>query len=249
MKRDLRLFPSAGDLALGSAEMIVEYLNEDIHRLGSASFVLSGGLTPRTVYDMLASPSLVSKVDWSRVHLFWGDERCVPSNAPESNYRMAEESLLGNLALPDRNIHRIHTEHPPQIAATEYETEIRAHFGLRAKELPEFTVVLLGLGPEGHTASLFPGSSAVAEKARLVMVVYVEVLQASRITLTLPVINNARTILFLVSGRAKAGILREVLEDDTPRYPAQLVQPTNGRLFWCVDAEAASVLLKGTMDQ
>jgi len=245
MKRDLRLFPSAGDLAMGSAEMVIEYLNEEIRRLGSASFVLSGGVTPRIVYDMIASPSLVSKVDWSRVHLFWGDERCVPRNAPESNYRMAEDSLLKHLSIPVRNVHRIHAEQPPQIAAGEYEAEIRTHFGLRAHERPEFSVVLLGLGPDGHTASLFPGNSAVAEKTRLVIGVYIEALQVSRITMTLPVINNARTVLFLVSGREKAGILREVLESETPQYPAQLVQPSSGRLFWCVDADAAVVLLKG----
>lgn len=248
MKRDLRLFPSAGDLAMGAAEMVIECLNEEIRRLGSASFVLSGGVTPRIVYDMLASPSLVSKVDWSRVHLFWGDERCVPPSAPESNYRMAEESLLRNISVPGRNIHRIHAEHRPLIAAGEYEAEIRAHFGLRPNELPEFSVVLLGLGPDGHTASLFPGNSAVAEKTHLVIGIYIEALQASRVTMTLPVINNARTVLFLVSGREKADILREVLEDDTPRYPAQLVQPGNGRLFWYVDADAAVVLLKGTTE-
>jgi 6-phosphogluconolactonase len=230
---------------MGAAEMIVDYLREEIRRLGSASFVLSGGVTPRIVYDMLASPSLVSRVDWARVHLFWGDERCVPPNAPESNFRMVEESLLGNLSLPARNIHRIHAEHPPLTAAAEYESEIRAHFGLRPHELPEFSVVLLGLGTDGHTASLFPGSNAVAEKTRLVIGVYIEALQTSRVTMTLPVINNARTILFLVSGREKAGILREVLEDDTPQYPAQLVQPLSGRLFWCVDADAAVVVLKG----
>jgi 6-phosphogluconolactonase len=230
---------------MGSAEMVVEYLNEEIRRLGSASFVLSGGVTPRIVYDMLASPSLVSKVDWSRVHVFWGDERCVPPNAPESNYRMAEESLLRNLSLPARNVHRIHAEHPPLTAAGEYETEIRAHFGLRPHEVPEFSLVLLGLGPDGHTASLFPGNNALAEKTRLVIGVYIEALQTSRVTMTLPVINNASTILFLVSGREKARILWEVLEDDTPRYPAQLVQPGSGRLFWCVDADAAVALLKG----
>jgi 6-phosphogluconolactonase len=161
---------------------------------------------------------------------------------PQSNYRMAHETLLKNIPIAPENVHRIQGERPPQEAALAYEAEIRRLFPRRSAGPPVFTLVLLGLGEDGHTASLFPDTAVLHERNRLVMEVYVDSLRSSRITLTLPVINNAQHVMFLVAGRMKAPIVREVLEDDIPRHPAQLVNPRSGSLLWLVDRDAASLL-------
>ena len=242
MSQNLRLFATAGELAEGVAELIVDSLGIEVRSRGTASIVLSGGSTPRAVYEKLSSHPWREKFDWSRVHFFWGDEACGPPSVRQGSYRLAEATLLKPLGIAASHVHRIPTEHPPQIAAEHYEAEIRSHFNLRPGQVPEFSVFLLGLGIDGRIASLHPHTSVLGERSKLAAALFLEQTQSSQITITLPVINRARKIFILVSGRAKAEILQAVLEDDAPVYPAQLVQPAEGELLWCADSEAASAL-------
>jgi len=239
---EIKVFPNTIDLVRETATKIAAVARAGIHATGSASLVLSGGNTPRAVYELLASDEWRGRVDWPKLHLFWGDERAVPPNAPDSNYRMANESMIRKIPIPAGNVHRIPSERPPQEAALLYQAEIRKAFQLRDRQLPRFTLVLLGLGEDGHIASLFPNSAALQDRARLVTENYVESIHASRITLTMPVINNALSIVVIVSGKPKAGILRAVVDTDVPEYPANMVRPIAGTVTWMVDADAASLI-------
>ena len=236
MRADLAVLPSAAALADAAAGRFVATAGEAIASRGQFIVALSGGSTPRDTYLRLGTGALVSKVMWSRVQVLWGDERCVPPHDVESNYRMARETLLDRVPVPAENVHRIHGEDDPTIAAADYETTLRA--------LLRIDLVLLGLGEDGHTASLFPGSPAVHEQTRWVLAARAPAAAVWRITLTPAVINAAAEVLFLVSGGGKAGILRRVLEG--PRrlqeLPAQAIAPSNGRLRWCVDTAAAAEL-------
>jgi 6-phosphogluconolactonase len=223
-------------------EKVVVCVEEAITAHGVASIALSGGSTPRSVYELLGTDEFRARIDWTRVHLFWGDERCVAPFLPESNFRMVNESLIRRISIPDENIHRILGERPPREAALAYEQEIRSLFDLQEGQWPAFSLVLLGLGEDGHTASLFPSTAVLQEEVRLIAEVHVEKLSTDRITMTLPLINNATTVICMVSGRSKATILRQVLEGDVVRYPAQMVNPLSGKLFWMADHEAASQL-------
>jgi len=236
---EIHTFENAHILAGGVAGRIVETLGEAVTTSGVASLVLSGGKTPRDVYQLLGSEDCRNSIPWSLVHLFWGDERCVPPTMPESNYRMVKEALLEAIDIPEKNVHRIRGETPPQDAARAYDQEIRSALGLRHDAWPHFTLVLLGLGTDGHVASLFPGTLALQERKRIVTEVYVESLKSSRITLTLPALNSAEEVVFLVSGKLKAPIFRKIRTSDTPEYPVQLVQPGSGRVHWYVDREVA----------
>jgi len=238
----LEIHKTTHELIRAVAERIERHLIEAIAGRGVASIALSGGLTPKRVYELLASDEFRSRIDWGRVHLFWGDERCVPHFMRESNFRMVHEALLERIAIPERNIHRVATDLHPTEAARAYEAEITEFFGLKNGQLPEFDVLLLGLGEDGHIASLFPGTTVLNERSRLVAEVYVEKLTAHRITLTLPVINNAANVMFIISGKGKATILQNVLEQESLHYPAQMVNPIFGRLYWLVDSDAASLL-------
>lgn len=242
MKGHLEIFASTPALFHAAAEKIVDRLQQQILARGMASIALAGGTTPRGVYELLGSEAYRNRVGWEKVHLFWGDERCVGPTMPESNYRMANEALIRHITAPSGNVHRIRGEAQPAAAARDYEMEIRRFFGLTEDELPRFTVVLLGLGGDGHTASLFPGSSVLQEQRRIVSEVHVASPAISRVTLTFPAINNAVTVFLLVSGRSKAGILREVFDGTEERFPAQRIDPTSGQLFWLVDRDAASQL-------
>ena len=208
---------------------------------GRFTVALSGGSTPKSLYTLLATPEYRQQMPWSRIHLFWGDERCVPPDHPESNYRMVQETLLTRINIPQRNVHRMAGEKNPEIAAAEYEQELSNFFQLSEGGTPCFDLILLGLGEDGHTASLFPGSEAVEDMKHLVTTVYVEKLGSHRLTLTLPVLNNGAQIVFLVSGKSKAAILREILgatfASSTP--PAAKIQPVNGQLTWLVTQDAA----------
>jgi len=238
----LKSFPSAEILVQETAEWLAGALNREVRDHGKAMLVLSGGNTPRSVYELLGRGEHCGRIDWANVHLFWGDERSVPPDHPESNFRMVKQSLLTCPDIPPGNVHRIRAERPPAEAAAAYEEEIREVYRLGRDELPKFSIFLLGLGQDGHTASLFAGTSALQERRKLVTEVYAASLAAWRITMTLPVINNAGIILFLVSGSEKAGILRSVLEGVPPRYPAQMIEPAGGQLLWFADAEATSQL-------
>jgi len=241
LRADLEVLPSAAALAEAAAARFVAAAGDAIHSHGQFVVALSGGSTPRDTYRRLGTDALVSGVMWSRVQVLWGDERCVPPDHAESNYRMARETLLEHVPVPAANVHRIHGEDDPDTAAEVYEATMRA---LLRTPGARIDLVLLGLGDDGHTASLFPGSAAVQEQTRWVMAAHAPATSMWRVTLTPAVINAAAEVLFLVSGGGKAGILRRVLEG--PRrlqeLPAQAIAPSNGRLRWCVDTAAAAEL-------
>jgi 6-phosphogluconolactonase len=252
--RSVEVASDPESLARAGAEHFVAFATAAIAARGRFAVALSGGETPRDMYAELARPPLLDRVDWSRVHVFWGDGRCVPPDHPDSNYRMARETLLDHVPLPAANIHRIQGEIEPEQAALEYEQELRGVFSGSpdraasgdAGEPPRFDLILLGMGEDGHTASLFPGTPALRERRRWVVAQRVEKLDAWRITLTLPVINAAADVLFLISGAKKAKALSRVLADAPPAdaedLPARLVAPTAGRIIWLVDAAAAALL-------
>jgi 6-phosphogluconolactonase len=229
------------ELARRAAAEWVRRAADAIARAGRFSIALSGGNTPRALYAALAGSEFRSQVAWERVHFFWGDERSVPADHPDSNYRMAYEALLSHVPVPPANIHRIETERGPAEAAAVYEALLRDFFALSLGALPRFDLILLGLGEEGHTASLFPGSAALEERERLVIAVYVEKLRTDRVTFTLPVLNAAAEIAFLVAGKSKATAAKQALRDGAD-LPAARVAPLNGRLLWLLDKEAAALL-------
>jgi len=203
---------------------------------------ISGGSTPRRLYGLLGSEAYRYQVDWQHVQIFWVDERCVPKEDEASNFRTAFDTFVSKVALPDKNIHRIRGEEAPDRAAKDYEEEIRRFFG--EGERPRFDLIVLGMGEDGHTASLFPGSKSLEETVRLAIPVYLEEAKKNRITLTLPVLNNADRILFLVTGASKAGVLSEILGDGEKKkvFPAGLIRPAHGAITWLIDHEAAEKL-------
>ena len=222
----IRVFENSRELARGAAEHFVS--------LAPLTVALSGGSTPKVLYQLLAD-QFQTQLPWPRIQFFWSDERHVPPDHPDSNYRMAHEALLSRVPVPESNVHRVRSENPAaQEAADEYEKVM----------VPRLDLILLGLGTDGHTASIFPGSEVLHETKRLVAAPWVEKLNTYRITMTLPLLNNGASILFLVSGAEKAQIVKEVLEGPK-KYPAQFVQPTNGELIWMLDKEAASQLSHG----
>lgn len=224
-------FTNPTALAHAAAEHFVTRTSNAIVQKSFATVALSGGSTPKVLYELLADPneSFRDRVRWSDTHFFWSDERHVPPQHPESNYRMAHEAMLSRVPVPESNIHRVHSENSnADEAATEYEQTIRQ---ITRQPLPELDLILLGLGADGHTASLFPGSDVLHETTRLVAAPWVEKFNSYRITMTLPLINNGASIVFLVSGSEKASIAKEVLEG-SKKYPAQFVQPVHGELRW-----------------
>ncbi len=244
MNGQLSVFPTPDDLTRGSAGQIASVLSEAVSSRACAMMALSGGMTPRGVYAALASHSSQPIVPWMDVHVFWGDERCVLPDHLDSNFRMANEALLQHVPIPSTSIHRIQGEIEPVQAAIAYEKELRQTFRVGPAAVPRFDLVLLGLGSDGHIASLFPGTPALNEHQRLVTEVFVQKLNAFRVTLTLPVINYARHVLVLVSGESKAAILADVFLGSAKVYPAQLIEPSAGDLHWLVDQDAASRLGK-----
>ena len=243
----IEVFPDRQRLIQAAAEHIVQLASDAAAKNEMFTMVLSGGSTPRPLYTLLASRAFAKSIDWPRVHVFWGDERCVPPEDPRSNYRMARETLLDAVPLLPGNIHRIHGEKEPQLAAAAYEQELRSFFGSRVPDEPPpvgFDLVLLGMGDNGHTASLFPGMTAVTERVRWVMAQYIEGVSTWRITLTPVVINAAKNVTFVVSGAEKAWRLRDVLEGPIQPevLPAQIIRPARGRPLWLIDKAAAGCL-------
>jgi 6-phosphogluconolactonase len=227
-----------------AAERIVSCASAAIAARGRFSWVLSGGNTPQRLYMLLATKDYASRIDWARVHFFWGDERCVPPDHPDSNYRMARESLFDVVKPPPENVHRMHGEREPAQAAEAYAAVLREFFGLPGGVPPHFDLILLGMGDDGHTASLFPGSAALLEEERWVVANWAEKLGTWRLTFTLPVLNAARRVAFLVAGADKAGRLAQLFsrEPGGAPLPAQLVRPASGEAEWCVDAQAGANL-------
>jgi 6-phosphogluconolactonase len=245
-KRKIRIFTDAEAMSRAAAETLVRHISDCLKVRETYTIALSGGSTPQRLYSLLANEAaLRDKMPWERIHFFWGDERCVPPDHPQSNYRMADQTMLSKVPIPSKNIHRIHAENADaEKAAADYETEIRRFFGIQGKHIPVFDFVLLGMGADGHTASLFPATSALAETESLVVANRVAKFQSTRLTLTLPLINHATRILFLVCGEDKAGTLKAVLEGrrQADRYPAQRIQPSRGELLWFLDQSAAARL-------
>jgi 6-phosphogluconolactonase len=215
---------------------------------GQFTVALSGGSTPRAFHTLLAAPPYRDQVDWSQVQFYWGDDRHVTPDDPDSNFRMARETLLDNVPIREAQIHRMHTEmEDASAAAALYEDELKQEFGLRPGQLPRFDLIYLGMGPDGHTASLFPHTEALNVRDRLVVANYVPKLSTTRITLTAPVLNAAATVAFLVAGQDKADVLDAVLQG--PRhpeeYPSQLIATEDGALYWLLDQAAAAKLRQG----
>ena len=237
----IRVLPDPDALADAAARLVAEYAQAAIAARGRYSLALSGGSTPRALHLRLAALPLRDQVEWQRVHIFFGDERCVAPDDAQSNYHMAYETLLSQVGVPKANVHRMRGELDPGEAARLYEVELQAYFGT---ESPSFDLILLGMGDNGHTASLFPGLSAVHEQTRWVVAEYVAEVSMWRITLTPVVLNAARSDVFLVSGTAKAEMLKRVLEGPyvPVELPAQVVRPTTGELLWLVDQAAAAEL-------
>ena len=226
----IEIFSNDQELARGAAEYFVARSGEALAKKGFFTVALSGGSTPKALYQLLAE-SFLDQVPWSRAHFFWSDERHVPPDHPDSNYRMTYEAMLSRVPVPEDNVHRIHGENPDAAeAANEYE-----------QSLLSLDLILLGLGTDGHTASIFPGSEVLQETKRLVAAPWVEKLHTHRITMTLPLLNSGASVLFLVSGAEKAGIVKEVIEGPK-QYPAQFVQPARGKLLWMLDKDAAGRL-------
>ena len=235
------------ELFAAAAEEVVRAANEAVAQRARFTIVLSGGSTPKSLYNLLATNARTA-LPWDRMFFFWGDERHVPPTDPDSNYGMADETLLSKIPVPAGNVFRIKAENPDAAAVAEaYEQTILKFFQLKSGEVPNFDLILLGMGPDGHTASLFPGTTALQDKSHLVVANWVEKMKTHRITLTLPVLNAARCVTFLVSGTDKASVLRAVLEEDVPeeQYPAKLVRPAAGKLIWLLDRAAASQLSGG----
>lgn len=245
MERMIKIFSDLKELNDFAAEKIFEIGNQAIEKRGRFAIALAGGSTPKSLYQLLAGDDLQNKIDWRKVFFFLGDERDVPPEADESNFKMARESLFAPLKISDENIFRWQTElNTVAETAENYETAIINFFNLSDGAYPRFDLILLGMGEDGHTASLFPLTKALEENTKIAVANRVEKLQTTRLTLTFPVINAAQNVMFLVKGADKAAVLKSVLEGapQPQQLPSQNVRLADGDLFWLVDAEAAAFL-------
>jgi 6-phosphogluconolactonase len=237
----IRIYPDIEALSRAAAELFAIEARRAESERGRFAVLLAGGETPRRCYELLAEAPVRDRVPWDAVHVFWGDERCVPANDRRSNAAMARRALLDHVPVPEAQIHPISCAGAPREGAAKYEGLLRAFFGGGP---PRFDLVFLGLGENGHTASLFPGTAVLEEQERWVAEVHVAEEGLHRVTLTAPAINQAALVAFLAAGEEKAAVLREALEGNTdPRLlPARLIRPVNGELLWLVDRAAARLL-------
>jgi len=235
------IFDTPGQLFKAAADLILQLYEKAVSEKRIFSIALSGGSTPKRLYELLATPLYAKKIDWKNVYVFWSDERCVPISDEENNSHMASLALLNNVAIPKENIFPVPVSFEPSKAAARYEQMIKTLF---KDKQPEFDLVLLGTGEDGHTASLFPHTDILDEKKALVKQVYLKDKKMYRVSFTLPLINDAKHILFLVTGKEKAGIIKKIFTRPVkkPAYPAQLIKPVKGKLFWYLDRQAASQL-------
>jgi 6-phosphogluconolactonase len=242
IKPNVLVFDTSEQVAQAAAERFLDCSTASIRDHGSFAVALAGGSTPRRAYELLSTDEFKNRVDWAHVHLFFGDERMVPPDSPESNYRMVKEALLSQVPLPPENVHRIYGEALPQESAESYDAELKSFFG--ATQWPRFDLVLLGMGDDGHTASLFPGSSALKVDGEWVVATRHSESGQARITLTLPVINHSARVVFLVTGEKKAAQLVQVLHGDAANedLPAGKIKPADGVLEWLIDRSAAAEL-------
>jgi len=246
---EILIVADAQILGRTSAEIIVRQISASLDAKAFFTMVLAGGSTPQYLYTLLATDARFKAIiPWKRIHFFWGDERHVPPAHSDSNFKMADEAMLSKVHVPSENIHRIRGEDPDAVKiAAAYEDVLRGFFDLTPQQFPRFDCVLLGMGPDGHTASLFPETSALRNQGRLVVANWVEKFHSYRITMTAPVLNNAETIIFLVGGKDKAETLQKVLEGDPQPdlLPSQLIQPSHGQLLWIIERAASSRLSLG----
>jgi len=241
----VNVFDTEAELISGLADRFCDLAKECIAARNSFSVSLSGGNTPKGLYELLAQPEYAKRVDWSKVRLFLGDERCVAHDHQDSNFGMIKKALISHVNIPADNVYATQgQEKDPEASARAYEESMRKAFDIY-DGTPQFDLMLLGLGPDGHTASLFPNSPALGQKEKLFVANYVQQFQAHRLTTSLPVINNSRNIIFLVAGSAKASIVGDIFRSETKKYPAQLVQPKSGKLEWYMDRAAATNLSGG----
>jgi 6-phosphogluconolactonase len=231
------------ELFVHAAEEIAHIAGEAVCTHGEFTFCLSGGSTPAATYELLAE-RFHHSIDWKEVQFFWSDERCVPADNPESNYGMAQRTMLSKLTLKPEQVHRMRGELDPGQGARAYEEELRRAFAVTGGTLPRFDLIMLGLGDNRHTASLFPGEPAIHETKRMVVAVNVDAEPRNRLSFTPPIINNAQRVMFLAAGAKKAEAVRDIIEGprDPDRFPAQIVAPHDGELFWLLDKAAASLL-------
>jgi 6-phosphogluconolactonase len=234
---DLFIFPDRDDLSIGAADEIATLAQEAVKNTGRFTIALSGGSTPRQLYGLLASEPWVKQMPWSKTHIFFGDERCVSQTDAQSNFKMVNDVLLSRVPIPKSNIHAlIGQDANPEAAAQQYQQQLNEFFG---NTTPVFDLILLGIGPEGHTASIFPNSPALTEKQKFVMAYLVDDAHGWRITMTLPVINLAKQIMFLVAGSEKKDIVGQIFGQNGHQIPAKLVSPSQGLLSWYLDESAA----------
>jgi 6-phosphogluconolactonase len=245
---EVHILPDGPAIANRCAQKFVEIAAAAVKEKGSFDVALAGGSTPKTLYGLLVNdPALRARVPWDKMHLFFGDERHVGPGDPESNFRMATEAMISKSPLKPEQVTRIKGEYPEaEDAAKEYERDLRTYFKLPDGQFPRFDLVLLGMGSEGHTLSIFPGTKAVRENRRIAVHNWVGKVLMDRITLTAPAVNNARNVIFMVAGADKAPALTAVLERfyEPDQLPAQLIQPVNGTLLWLVDTAAGSMLTR-----
>ena len=244
--RQVEILPDASAIARFAAGVFVESAKQAAAARGKFTVVLAGGSTPKPLYSLLATdPALHSQVPWDETFFFFGDERCVPPDDADSNYRMAHDAMLSKVGVKPERVFRMKGElRDPELAAAEYEQDLRRFFFLERGQLPRFDLVLLGMGPDGHTASLFPATRALHPYSRLVAANWIGKLYTHRLTMTIPVINNASSVMFLVQGQDKAPALKGVLEGayEPAQLPAQYIRPHSGNLLWLVDESAAAML-------
>lgn len=249
MNREIRILPDGSAIAKRAAQEFVQSALAAVREKGSFSIALAGGSTPKTLYSLLVEdPVLRAQVPWDKIHLFFGDERHVGPGHPDSNFRMATEAMISKAPLNKEQVARIKGENPDaEEAAREYEQALRSYFRLDLGDYPRFDLLLAGMGNDGHTLSLFPGTKALHPGGRIVVRNWVGKLLADRITLTAPAASNAAQIIFMVTGADKAPALKAVLEGpyEPEQLPAQLLQPQNGKLLWLVDAAAGGILSVG----
>jgi 6-phosphogluconolactonase len=241
-----RVLPTAAATAHAAAQLFTDAAVKAVQARGLVRIAISGGTTPKAMFALLADPAqpFLKQVPWDKLDLYWVDERCVPPDNAESNYRMTNETLLSKVPLAAERIHRMEGELEPEIAAARYESTIRNTFKLEGAETPTFDLILLGMGDDGHTASLFPHTEALNEMSHIVVPNHVPQKDTWRITLTWPVINQGREVAFLIEGAAKAQVLHDVLlgpyQPET--YPSQIIRPASGQLTLLLDAAAAAKL-------
>jgi 6-phosphogluconolactonase len=245
MNAEIRIFKDSDALSTAAADIFVQAEKHAIETRGRFLVALSGGGTPSGLYQLLANEPYRSEVNWKKIFVFWGDERCVPPDDPGSNYHQANETLLRHVSLPKENILRVKGELQPRQASDAYAQTLK-DFADPGLDWPRFDLVLLGMGEDGHTASLFPGSPVKATSPTLAVTGHYQGRPADRVTLTPLVFNSAREVLFLVTGESKAVTLSQVLSDVSTQeqYPAQRIQPTDGQVIWLVDEAAAADLNK-----